>query len=96
MALGGMSNMDALAVGTINGARMLGLDADIGTLEPGKLADLVVLSANPLDDIQNSRTVELVMLNGRLYDAATLEETGNHSSPAPVMHWTRGRDLRQE
>jgi imidazolonepropionase-like amidohydrolase len=88
--------MEALAVGTIIGARMLGMDADLGTLEPGKLADLVVLTANPLDDIRNSRTVELVLRNGRLYDAATLEEIGNHSSPAPTMYWTLLRDLRQE
>jgi Tol biopolymer transport system component/imidazolonepropionase-like amidohydrolase len=96
MEQGGLDAMEALAVGTINGARMLGMDADLGTLEPGKLADLVVLTANPLDDIRNSRTVELVMRNGRLYDAATLEEIGNHSSPAPTMYWTLLRDLRQE
>jgi imidazolonepropionase-like amidohydrolase len=96
MEQGGMSEMDALAVATINGARMLGMDADLGSLEPGKLADLVVLTANPLDDILNSRTVELVMVNGRLYDARTLEQIGNHPSPAPTMYWTRGRDLRRE
>ena len=96
MEQGGMSEMDALAVATVNGARMLGLDADLGTLEPGKLADLIVLTANPLDDIRNSRTVERVMVNGRLYYAATLEEIGNHSSPAPTLPWTRGRDLRRD
>ncbi|MHA7627203.1 amidohydrolase family protein [Corallococcus sp. M7] len=73
---GGMSPMQALRAGTLNGARHLGMDKDLGSLEVGKLADLVVLDKNPLEDISNSRTVRYTMVNGRLYDANTLNEVG--------------------
>jgi imidazolonepropionase-like amidohydrolase/Tol biopolymer transport system component len=75
---GGMSNHQALRCATLNGAKYLGLDKEIGSLEVGKLADLVVLDANPLDNIQNSEKIRYVMVNGRLYDATTLHETGNY------------------
>jgi imidazolonepropionase-like amidohydrolase len=81
---GGWTPLQALQAATINPARTLGLDRDIGTLETGKLADLVVLDANPLENIRNSDKVNMVMLGGRLYDAATLNErvTGNRVRPA--------------
>ncbi|MCC7506108.1 MAG: PD40 domain-containing protein [Saprospiraceae bacterium] len=75
---GGMSNLQAIKCATINGAQYLGLDKEIGSLAPGKLADLVVLDANPLDDIRNTEKISMVMVNGRLYDAATLNEIGNY------------------
>ena len=68
-ARGGMSNLEALRTATVNPARALGLDRDIGSLEVGKLADLVVLDANPLDDIRNSDKVAMTMIGGRLLDA---------------------------
>ena len=68
-ALGGMTPMEALKTGTINPARALGLDRDLGSLEPGKLADLVVLDANPLDNIRNSTSVSMTMVGGKLYDS---------------------------
>ncbi|TNE50952.1 MAG: amidohydrolase, partial [Sphingomonadales bacterium] len=73
-ARGGMSAVEALRAGTIESARSLGMDKDIGSIEPGKLADLVVLSADPSADIHNSDDIEQVMLGGRLYDAATMNE----------------------
>jgi imidazolonepropionase-like amidohydrolase len=74
---GGMTPLQALKCGTINGARYLGLDRDIGSLEVGKLADLVVLDRNPLANLHDSEHVRYTMVNGRLYEADTMNETGN-------------------
>ena len=68
-ALGGMKPIDVLRTGTINPARALGLDKDLGSLEPGKLADLVVLDDNPLENIRNSDHVAMTMAGGRLFDS---------------------------
>ena len=78
-ARGGMSPLDALETATIAAARSLGMAREIGSLEVGKLADLVILTGNPLDNIRHTETVETVVLGGRAYDAATLNEmvTGN-------------------
>lgn len=65
--------IDALRVATLHGARFVGLDTELGSLEPGKLADLVVLDANPLRDIRNSIRTSLVMKGGLLFDASTLQ-----------------------
>jgi imidazolonepropionase-like amidohydrolase len=74
MGSGGMSNHDVLRCATVFGAQGLGLWQDLGSLEPGKLADLLVLDANPLENLRNSNTIRYVMKNGRLYDATTLDE----------------------
>jgi imidazolonepropionase-like amidohydrolase/Tol biopolymer transport system component len=75
---GGMTPMQALHSATIAGAHYLGFDKDIGSLEPGKLADLIVLDANPLENIRNSESVRYTIVNGRMFDAATMNEIGNH------------------
>jgi imidazolonepropionase-like amidohydrolase len=81
LATGGMSNLHVLRTSTLNGARTLALDRQIGSLEVGKLADLIVLDENPLEDIRNTNTVRYTMVNGRLYDAATMNEIGNYDRP---------------
>jgi imidazolonepropionase-like amidohydrolase len=85
---GGMSNMEALRFATINGARLLGLDRELGSLEAGKLADLIVLDRNPLENIRNSDSVNMVMVNGRLYDAKTLVEVGSNAK-RPALYFQR-------
>ena len=75
---GGMTPLQALRAGTLDGARAIGMDKDIGSLEPGKLADLVILDANPLEKIENAEQVGFVMVNGRLYEGKRLDEVGNH------------------
>ena len=87
MAMGGMTNHEALRAATLNGAKALGLDGDIGSLANGKLADMIVLDANPLSDIRNSVSVRYVMVNGRMFDAATMAQIGNHPAPAPKPTW---------
>ena len=88
-AQGGMSPVEALRSATIVAAEKLGFDQDIGSLEVGKLADLVVLDANPLQDIYQSDKVNMVMLNGRLYEAATLNETVTGGRKTQAFYWQR-------
>lgn len=78
---GGMTPAESLRAGTIEAARSLGMEGDIGSLEAGKLADLIVLDADPSQDIRNSNRISRVMLGGRLYDARTMNEveTGNRA-----------------
>jgi imidazolonepropionase-like amidohydrolase len=87
IASGGMTPMDALRVGTIFGAEAIGLQASLGSVEAGKLADLIILSANPLDDIRNTNTITHVMKNGRLYDGNTLDEVWPRTRPMAKQWW---------
>ena len=84
---GGMSNHQALKCATINGAEYLGMDHQLGSIKAGKLADLIVLDENPLENIRNSEKVKYTMLNGRLYDAATMNEIGNYDRPRTQFYF---------
>ncbi|HYU31351.1 MAG TPA: amidohydrolase family protein [Thermoanaerobaculia bacterium] len=84
---GGMTPFEALRAATLDGARYLGMDRDLGSLEPGKLADLLVLDANPLEDIRNTESIRWVIANGRVFDSHTLDETGNHPHKHQPLYW---------
>ena len=86
---GGMTNMEALRAATLNGAHYLGMDHEIGSLEVGKLADLVVLDENPLENIRNTNSITHTMVNGRLFDAATMNEVGNQERERLPFWWER-------
>jgi imidazolonepropionase-like amidohydrolase/Tol biopolymer transport system component len=87
LAAGGMTNMEALKAATINGAEYISAGDDIGSLEVGKLADLIILTENPLENIEHTNTIEMVMVNGRLYDASTMNEIGNYDRERAPFWW---------
>jgi len=74
MHQGGFTPWEALRGGTIDGARHLGMDKDLGSIEPGKLADLVVIDGDVLSDMRRSEYVEYTVLNGRVYQAKDMNE----------------------
>jgi imidazolonepropionase-like amidohydrolase len=94
LVLAGIPPAAALKIATINGARALGVDGRLGTIEPGKLADLVVIRGNPLDDIRATRRVRLVVKSGQVFEAdallagvrGSLGPTGSGDEP-----WWKGR-----
>jgi Tol biopolymer transport system component len=87
LAEGGMANIHILRAATLSVAKTLGVDAQIGSLEEGKLADLIVLDENPLENIRHSETVRYTMINGRMYDSTTMDEVGNYSRPRTKFYW---------
>ncbi|MCS3800124.1 amidohydrolase family protein [Niastella sp. OAS944] len=74
LQMGGITNLEALRAATLTGAEALGIQNDVGSLEVGKIADLIILNKDPLDDIHNSREIQFVMKDGILFDGNTLGE----------------------
>lgn len=88
MASGGMSNHDVLKSATMTGAYSGGLQDDLGSLEKGKIADLIVLNSNPLDDIMNTVDILYVMKNGELFDADNLNKLTGDKERFEPFFWT--------
>ena len=84
---GGWSNIDALRAATIMPATSLGYAKDVGSLEAGKLADLLILDADPTQDIRNTEKIHRVMLGGRLYDPLTMDEVGTGTRKRQPYWW---------
>jgi hypothetical protein len=91
LASGGASNHDILRAATILGAEAIGFGQDIGSIEPGKYADLLVFDADPLQDLRNSVRLRYVMKNGRLYEGETLNEVWPRQRALPTPLWRNGR-----
>jgi Tol biopolymer transport system component len=87
----GMTPMEVLRSATLSGAQGLGYGADLGSLEKGKMADLVILDKNPLDDIRNTTSIRYVMKNGQLYEGDTLNEIWPEQKKAPSLWWWNER-----
>jgi imidazolonepropionase-like amidohydrolase len=87
----GMTPAEVLRAATIEAARYAGLERESGSIAPGKRADLVLLAANPLDDIAHTRRIEAVFLAGRLYDRAGLDAllAFNRSQARNPANWVR-------
>ena len=95
-AAAGMGNANALAVATIHGAKFLGLERELGSLSTGKVADLLVLNENPIDDIRATAKIAMVMKNGTIWDAATLDQVWPQSVPFGDYYWVNPDALRND
>ena len=91
MASGGISNHDMLKVATIQGAYAIGLDKELGSIEKGKLADLLILNKDPLDEIRNTNSIEMVMKNGRMYDGDNLNQIYPINKKSKNFNWQEQR-----
>jgi imidazolonepropionase-like amidohydrolase len=87
LAQGGMSPMQALQAATIDPARHLGMARDLGSIENGKLADLLVVDGNPLEDIRTTDDIAYVVLNGRIYEGGTLAEKVSGQRKLTPFFW---------
>lgn len=84
---GGMTPQQYIRAATMNGAEYIGMGDYIGSIEEGKLADLIVLDADPSEDIQNSEFIKYTMVGGRLFDAETMEEIGFDAKERNNFWW---------
>jgi Tol biopolymer transport system component len=91
LAAGGFSPLQVLTAATRHGAEMVGVGEDLGTVSERKLADLVVLDADPLEDVGNTTRLRYVVRNGELFDAATLDRLWPRPRPLPEQWWWNER-----
>ena len=87
--LAGMTPIEALRTATLSGAEAIGVEADLGSIERGKFADFVVLNANPLANIENTRDIRFVVKNGRVYDDDTLDQVWPEPLSRPRSFWLK-------
>src|SRR4029077_4135609 len=83
----GFTPLEALQTATLNPAKFFGREDDLGTIENGKLADLVLLDANPLDDIANTQKIEAVIVNGHYLSRAELDKLLSGAEDAAKQTW---------
>jgi Tol biopolymer transport system component len=95
MGASALGNQGALEVASLGGARFLGADKDLGSIEVGKLADMMVLNSNPLDNIRNTTDMAYVMKGGKLYDAMSLDEIWPKAVPFGPYYWVNADALQQ-
>jgi hypothetical protein len=86
---GGLTNMEVLRAATIHGAEAIGYAQDLGSIEAGKLADLIVLNKDPLVDIHNTNSIRYVMKDGELFEGDTLNQVWPQQKPLPELWWSK-------
>jgi imidazolonepropionase-like amidohydrolase/Tol biopolymer transport system component len=86
---GGLTPLEAIRSATIDGANYLGLDGDIGSIEGGKLADLMIMDRNPLTDIHNTESIRFVMINGVLFSTDNMDEVYPEQKTRAPFFWER-------
>jgi Tol biopolymer transport system component/imidazolonepropionase-like amidohydrolase len=96
MGASALGNYGALEVASLHGAKFLGAEKDLGSLEVGKLADLMVLNSNPLTDIKNTLDIKYVMKGGRLYDGFSLDEVWPKQTPFGKAYWVNDDALKKD
>jgi len=87
LASGGLTNLEVLRAATLHGAEAIGYAQDLGSIEIGKLADLLVLEKDPLEDIRNTNTIRYVMKNGELFEGNTLDQVWPEKKPLQPLWW---------
>ena len=84
---GGMTNLEVLRAATLHGAEAIGYAQDLGSIEVGKLADLIILNKNPLEGIRNTNTIRYVMKNGELFEGDTLNQVWPEQRELSPLWW---------
>ena len=95
MGASALGNMGALEVASLHGAKFLGADKDLGSIEVGKLADFLILNTNPLDNIRNTTDIKWVVKGGTMYDAMSLDQVWPKAVPFGPYYWVNDDALQQ-